>query len=103
MIEPFVSDGYSERYVRCFCVALLRGCVLQAEGFDRRHYSAGPRRTAMGESFFVLLSWPHGIEELAGDAFDVSAALLAQLPRAEVERLAGALGCEDDRSEHEAA
>jgi hypothetical protein len=103
VIEPFASDGYSERNVRCFCVALLRGRLLRAEGFDRRQYSAGPRRTATGESIFVLLSWPHGVEELAGDAFDVSAAFFAQLPRAEVERLARSLGCEDDRSEHVAA
>ncbi len=92
MIRPFASDGQSAPLVEALCVALCDRRVLRGIGFDGRSFTAGPYQMADGRKTFVLLSWPHGIEEKTGDAFDVATAFVAQLPPAQLEHLGRALG-----------
>ena len=92
MMRPFVADGETAPLVQALCVQLFQGRLLRAVGLDGRSYTAGPYQTADGAKTFVLLAWPHGVEERSGDAFDVATAFVAQLPPAERDRLERALG-----------
>ena len=73
--------------IEALCVQIFRGAVLQGVGFEGKSYTAGLYQRANGTKSCVLLEWPHGVELVNGDAFDVVIAFVDSLPFGTAERV----------------